>query len=204
MSGELLLGLITFCAVTAFTPGPNNAMLMASGLNFGWRRSMPHILGVALGFAFMVLVVGLGVGRMFDVVPGLYTALRIVSIAYLLWLAWRIAQAGAPEEVASSQRPLTFLEAALFQWVNPKGWTMALGATTTYAVVGAVTQSAALAATIFGVIGIASSTAWAFFGVGLRRLLRRPDLIRKVNWLLAATLVLSLVPAVRDLVRHVV
>src|SRR5262245_35169175 len=126
MPSELLWALLVFVVVTLFTPGPNNAMLMASGLNFGFRRGLPHLWGVALGFAVMVLAVGLGLGALFAAYPAAYTVLKYVGAAYLLYLAWQIASASPHEEGGDPRgRPITFLEAAAFQWLNPKGWVMA-------------------------------------------------------------------------------
>ena len=201
MSGELFLGLVGFAVITCFTPGPNNTMLLASGLNFGWTRSVPHVLGVAFGFAFMVLAVGLGVGQVFALFPGLYNVLRVASITYLLWLAWGIATAGTVSEEAPGARPLTVLEAALFQWINPKAWIMARGATTTYVSASAFTLSVAIMAVTFGVVGFGSSASWTIFGAGLKRLLQRPDLVRWLNVAMAAMLVVSLWPVVADLLR---
>lgn len=198
MTPELFIALAVFCTVTCFTPGPNNTMLMASGLNFGWTRSLPHVLGVTLGFAFMVLAVGFGIGRLFDLLPGLFNVLRIASVAYLLWLAWGIATAAGVEEGEARGRPLTFLEAAAFQWINPKGWIMALGATTTYVAHDAVTTSILLTGATFAVVGLGSSATWAVFGVGLRRLLQRPRLLRAVNIAMALLLVGSLWPVVSE------
>ena len=201
MSGELFLGLVGFAVITCFTPGPNNTMLLASGLNFGWTRSVPHVLGVSFGFAFMVLAVGLGVGQVFVLFPGLYNVLRVASIGYLLWLAWGIATAGTVSEETPGTRPLTVLEAALFQWINPKAWIMALGATTTYVSASTFTLSVAIMAATFGIVGFSSSASWAIFGAGLKRLLQRPDLVRALNVSMAVMLVLSLWPVVADLQR---
>lgn len=191
---DLLLGLATFAAVTCFTPGPNNAMLMASGLNFGVRRTAPHVLGVTLGFAFMVLTVGLGIGQLLATSPAAYAMLKIAAVAYLLWLAWGIAMSGGIGTREAGARPLSFLEACAFQWVNPKGWIMAVGATTSYAIAGSQLSSAAVAAAVFCAVGLASSASWAAFGATLRLLLGRPRLVRLVNIALALLLVGSLYP----------
>ena len=138
MSADLLGALVVFCAVTLFTPGPNNVMLMTSGLNHGFARSLPHQLGVAFGFAFMVALVGIGLGAVFTAYPVLYAVLKYAGAAYLLYLAWAIATSGPMEDTeGNTGRPMTFIEAALFQWVNPKGWVMAVGAMSAYAGVAA-------------------------------------------------------------------
>ena len=133
MTYELLAALSVFAFVSSITPGPNNLMLMASGANFGFTRSIPHMLGIGIGFTVMVVLVGLGLIQIFDTVPYSYTALKIFSVLYMSWLAWKIANAAAPEGGQAGGTPLTFLQAAAFQWVNPKAWAMALTAITAYA-----------------------------------------------------------------------
>ena len=194
---SLVLALATFCAVTLFTPGPNNLMLMASGLNFGFRRALPHLFGVALGFAVMVLGVGLGLGAVFSAYPAVYAVLKYCGAAYLLYLAWRIATAGSVEPGGEAAgRPMTFVEAAAFQWVNPKAWVMAVGATSTYAAVATFPVNVLLIATLFGSLGIASSGTWIGFGSALQRVLRNPKAVRVFNAVMALLLVASLYPIV--------
>ena len=178
---ELLWALVLFVVVTLFTPGPNNTMLMTTGLNFGFRRGLPHLWGVALGFAVMVLAVGLGLGAVFRAYPGAYTVLKYAGAAYLLYLAWQIATAGEIKEGAARGRPIAFLEAAAFQWLNPKGWVMAVGAVSTYAAVAAFPLNMLLMAFLFGSLGILSSATWLGFGTGLKRLLTSPRAVRAVN-----------------------
>jgi threonine/homoserine/homoserine lactone efflux protein len=133
MTVDLLIALTGFAFVTVITPGPNNLMLMTSGANFGFRRTVPHMLGIGLGFPTMVFLVGIGVMQVFDLWPLSYVILKIVSVAYLLYLAWKIANAAPPKKAEAEGRPLTFLQSAAFQWVNPKAWSMALSAVTLYA-----------------------------------------------------------------------
>ena len=133
MSHELAAAFIVFAVATLFTPGPNNIMLMASGLNFGLSRTVPHGFGVPLGFGFMVLVVGFGLGAFFAAFPIAYQVLKYVGAAYLLYLAWRIATAAGVHNENARARPFTFFQAAAFQWVNAKAWVMAIGAVTAYA-----------------------------------------------------------------------
>jgi threonine/homoserine/homoserine lactone efflux protein len=198
MSVELLWALLVFVVVTLFTPGPNNAMLMASGLNFGFRRGLPHLWGVALGFAVMVLAVGLGLGAVFQAYPLAYTVLKYAGAAYLLYLAWQIATAGPVEEGTTRGRPITFLEAAAFQWLNPKGWVMAVGAISAYAAVAAFPLNVVLMSALFGTLGILSSATWLGFGTGLKRLLTNPAAVRTVNIVMALLLVASLWPIFAD------
>ncbi|WP_058247844.1 LysE family translocator [Tropicibacter naphthalenivorans] len=188
MDTEIMLALFSFSVVTLFTPGPNNVMLMASGANFGLRRSVPHLLGVAAGFPLMVLPVGLGVMRLFDMFPPALLGLQVASILYLLYLAWKIAHAAPPKDAPASARPLTFVQAAAFQWVNPKAWSMALGAITLYA------ANRDLAAILwvsgsFLAIGTVSALTWTALGTGVRRWLDQPGRLRVFNWTMAALLV---------------
>ena len=198
MSTELLSALLVFVVVTLFTPGPNNAMLLASGLNFGFRRGLPHLWGVALGFAVMVASVGIGLGAVFQAYPAAYTVLKYAGAAYLLYLAWQIATSGPVEEGETRGRPITFLEAAAFQWLNPKGWVMAVGAVSAYAAVAQFPLNVALIACLFGTFGIVSSATWLGFGTGLKRLLRSPRAVRVVNIVMALLLVASLWPIVSE------
>ena len=193
LSYELLGALTVFAVVTLFTPGPNNIMLMTSGLNFGVRRTLPHAAGVVAGFGFMVLVVGLGLGAVFSAWPLLYTVVKYVGAAYLLYLAWKIAHAG-PAKGEAEGTPLTFLQAAAFQWVNAKAWVMAIGAVTAFAAVTAFPWNAITFAVIFSVLGAASSATWVLFGTALRRVVTDPGTVRIFNWVMAALLVASLIP----------
>lgn len=168
-------------------------MLMASGANFGVRRTVPHMLGVALGFVFMAVLVGAGLAQAFVAVPQLYTVLKVVSVAYLLFLSWKIATAPPPGEAARAGRPMTFLAAAAFQWVNPKAWAMALTAVSVYA----PSQTAAgivAVAVVFGIVNLPSVGTWAVLGQGMRRVLTNPTRMRAFNVLMAVLLVASLYP----------
>lgn len=192
-----LAAFILFAAVTLITPGPNNAMLMSSGLTWGWRRALPHLVGVTLGFGLMVAVVGLGLGALFDRNPVLYAILKYAGAAYMLWLAWKIATAEphGPDETTGS-RPITFIEAALFQWVNPKAWVMAIGTVSTYAAVAPFPWNIAIFAGVFTAGGFLSSAAWVGLGTSLKRIINNPQAVRVVNILLGLGLVLSVAPVV--------
>jgi threonine/homoserine/homoserine lactone efflux protein len=199
LSQELFLGLLAFSFVSSATPGPNNLMLMASGTNFGFTRTVPHMLGVALGFVVMVVLVGLGLAKLFDAFPILRTALKIGSVAYLVYLAWKIATSGAPKgDVAASAKPMTFLQAALFQWVNPKAWTMALGAVSVYVPASNPITGLFLVAGIFGLINLPVVSTWAAMGVQLRRFLQDPAKLRIFNITAAILLLASLYPVIFD------
>ena len=199
MATDLQWALVMFVVVTLFTPGPNNTMLMTSGLNFGFRRGLPHLWGVTLGFAFMVLAVGLGLGAVFAAYPALYALLKYAGAAYLLYLAWQIATSGAPEAGGSSrEKAITFMQAAAFQWLNPKGWVMAVGAVSTYAAVAAFPANVGIIAFLFGALGVLSSATWLGFGTGLKRLLTSPRAVRAVNVTMALLLVASLWPILSE------
>ena len=194
MSHELLIAFVAFAVATLFTPGPNNIMLMASGLNFGLARTLPHGFGVPLGFGFMVLVVGFGLGAFFAAFPIAYQVLKYVGAAYLLYLAGRIAIATSAHGNNARARPFTFLQAVAFQWVNAKAWVMAIGAVTAYAGITAFPFNTVLIAAIFTVLGTASSFTWVLFGTGLKRIVTDPRSIRIFNLVMAALLAASLIP----------
>jgi threonine/homoserine/homoserine lactone efflux protein len=197
---ELFLALVAFCAVTLITPGPNNVMLMTSGLNYGFQRSQPHLWGVTLGFAIMVLAVGLGLGAVFAAYPVVYTILKYAGAAYLLYLAWMIAISGPVEgEDAQSGKPLTFMQAAAFQWINPKGWVMAVGSVSAYAGIAVFPYNMMVIAALFCVLGIVSSSVWTALGLSLRGLLTDARAVRVFNAVMALALVASLWPVLKDL-----
>ena len=193
MSYQLLIALLGFAFVTSVTPGPNNMMLMASGANFGFQRSIPHMLGISLGHALMVFLVGMGLAGAVQAVPGLLTGMKIVSIVYMLWLAWKIAHSAAPGEGKSGGHPFSFLQAAAFQWVNPKAWAMALGATSAYAPDGSV-QSYLTVAAVFAAVNLPSVSLWAFAGQAVRQFLTVPARLQAFNWTMAGLLIASLIP----------
>lgn len=193
MSYEIFLALALFCAATLFTPGPNNLMLMASGANFGVRRTLPHLAGVAFGFPAMIVPVGLGVMQVFETWPIAQTILTVMSVIYLLYLAWKIANAAPPEKQGPGAKPLSLVQAAGFQWVNPKAWSMALGAITLYAADRDLASILWVAGT-FAVLGTVSAFAWVTIGTGVRRLLADPVRLRVFNWIMAGLLIASMLP----------
>lgn len=193
MTPDLFLALALFAAATVFSPGPNNLMLMTSGANFGVRRTLPHLAGVAYGFPLMILPVGLGAMQLFEAWPPAYMALKAVSVVYLLWLAWKIAHQSAPGEARGGARPLNFLQAAAFQWVNPKAWSMALGAITLYAASRDPVAVVWVSVT-YAVIGTASAATWTVLGTGLRRWLSNPRRLRLFNRSMAVLLLAAMAP----------
>jgi threonine/homoserine/homoserine lactone efflux protein len=194
MSYDLLYGLVLFAFVSSITPGPNNLMLMASGANFGFGRTIPHMLGVGIGFTLMIVLVGAGLMQIFDLYPVAHTILKVVSVASLLWLAWKIGTAAPPENTGEAAgTPITFLQAALFQWVNPKAWTMALTAISVYSPDRSL-LSVVLVSLVFGIVNLPSVSVWTLMGEQMARILTSPARLRLFNWLMAALLVASLVP----------
>lgn len=191
----MLSALTLYALVSSITPGPNNLMLMASGVNFGFRRTLPHMLGIGIGFTVMLALVGFGLGGIFAQFPQLETALKVVAVSYMLWLAWKITQSSAPEGGArAGGKPMTFLQAAAFQLVNPKAWIMALSAIPIYAP-GQSAAQVLLVAAIFGAVNLPSVSTWALAGTLMRRWLQDPLRLKVFNWLMAGLLVLSLAPA---------
>ena len=204
MSTELFAALTVFAFVSSITPGPNNLMLMTSGINFGLRRTIPHMLGVSLGFTLMIALIGLGVMKIIDAMPGSTLIITTASGLYLLYMAWRIATTDtSPLESAdgaAKSKPFTFLQAALFQWVNPKAWTMALTAISAYAPKSQGWVGIMLVAGVFGMINLPSTAAWAVMGAKLRNFLSDPVRLRTFNIVAALLLVASLYPMVAGLV----
>ena len=193
MNTDLLSALAAFAFVTSITPGPNNLMLMASGANYGFRRTIPHMLGVGIGFTVMVVIVGLGLMQVFDAVPITHTILKYAGMAYLLWLAWKIAHAEMPDTTAPKGKPMTFIQAALFQWVNPKAWQMALTAITLYAPDRSL-LSIVLVGVVFGMVNLPSVSTWTVLGQQLRRILSSRRRLIVFNYSMALLLVATLVP----------
>lgn len=194
---QTLPALAAFAVASSITPGPNNIMLMTSGTNFGFRRTVPHMLGVSLGFALMIVLVGLGLAQLFARYPVAHEILKWVSVAYLLYLAWKIATARPPSDGAAAKgAPMTFVQAALFQWVNPKAWTMALTGVTVYMPPVDPWIGLLLVAALFGAINLPCVGLWAAMGVKLRSWLGDARRLRQFNVAAAVLLVGSLYPTV--------
>ena len=193
MSLDAMLALLVYAFVTSITPGPNNFMLLASGVNFGFVRTIPHMCGIGVGFFTLLLGVGFGLGAVLMAFPVLHVALKVLGGAYLLYLAWRIAMSRSlGKEAAERARPMTFLEAAAFQWVNPKAWIMAITAMAVYTDKSAPFLSVLAIGTAFALVNFPSVSTWAGFGTALRGWLSDPVRLRWCNiamgLLLAATL----------------
>ncbi len=205
MTTDQLLALSVFAAVSSGTPGPNNLMILTSGVNFGMKRSIPHLMGITLGFCFMIFCVGMGLQTMFTVVPQLETILRYAGTVYLLWLAWKIANSGPVGESKAGAKPMGFWAATAFQWVNPKAWFMAISAITTYASsatnaeFGSKLSQVLLVVLIFGLINLPLVACWGWFGSAMRRFLQDPKKLKLFNWTMAILLVASLYPIVQPM-----
>ena len=194
MTFDLFSALIIFAGVSSLTPGPNNLMLMASGANFGVRRTIPHMLGISLGHALMGFLLGIGLIAVFNAYPVIKQAMLVICSVYLLYLAWKIANAAAPKDAKTGGKPLTFLQAAAFQWVNPKAVYMAITSQTYYAPDGSGWWGAALVAAIFAMVNLPSVSLWAWGGTQVRRWLATPSRLRAFNWTMALALVATLIP----------
>src|SRR5246127_2255266 len=195
MSQQLLLAFIVFAMVMFFTPGPNNIMVLSSGLTYGFRRTMPHIAGVTIGFAFMVAAVGLGFGTVFLAYPVLQTLLKYAGAAYVIYLAIMIALSGPPKPGEERERgPMTFWGAAMFQWVNVKGWVMVIGTITAYAAIARFPWNIAIQAGLALCLGVISCSIWTLFGSALRPVLNSERAVRAFNIIMALLLLASLYP----------
>lgn len=194
----ILVSLIGFAFATSATPGPNTLMLLASGVNFGFRRTIPHMMGIGVGFLALLLCVGFGLGALLEQVPTLYLALKFAGGAYLVYLAWRIARARSIGEGGKAgARPMSFVEAAAFQWVNPKAWVMAIAAMATFTNPDSLTLSTILVALVFFFVNIPSASIWTVCGAMLREWLNHPTRLKVFNISMAILLVVSLWPMLR-------
>ena len=199
MSQPLLIAFVMFAVVMFFTPGPNNVMLLSSGLTHGFRRTLPHIAGITIGFAFMVAAVGLGLGTIFIAYPVLQTILKYAGAAYLIYLAVAIAISGPVSSGQDNARgPMTFWGAAMFQWINAKGWVIVISTITAYAAVASFPWNIIIQTAIYLVIGTVSTVVWALFGSALRPVLTSPRAVRAFNIVMAVLLLASLYPVFMD------
>lgn len=193
-ANPVLLPLATFIFVSSITPGPNNVMLTASGANFGYKRSVPHMLGITVGGTIMLLLVGAGLGALFEQVPQLYTVLQYVGAAYLIWLAWKIATSGRAQMADARPKPFNFWQAAAFQWVNPKAWLMSVGVVAAYTSPNAYWASLAVGAVVMMIVNYPCISAWTLFGSAIGRWLQSPRALQIFNGVMAVLLLLSLYP----------
>ena len=198
MGLDVFLALVVFAFVSSVTPGPNNLMLLASGVNFGFRRTVPHMAGIGFGFWLLLMAVGLGLGAMLSAFPALHLALKIAGGAYLLYLAWRVATSRSMSSGGAGQgRPMTFLEAVAFQWVNPKAWVMAVTAMAIYTDPQRPLLTVVLVAAAFAIVNFPSVSVWAAFGVALRGFLADPVRLKWFNIAMGVLLAATLIPMLR-------
>ncbi|XDZ67614.1 LysE family translocator [Alphaproteobacteria bacterium LSUCC0226] len=190
------LSFTLFAFVAAFTPGPNNVMLAASGANFGFRASLPHIFGIFTGFILLVVAAGFGLAGLFAAFPALYDILKIISIIFLIYLAWKIARSGRAED-RHRDRPLRFWQAAMFQLVNPKGITVIISSVTAYTSSASDLANEVLVMFIvFTITTVGSTCTWTLFGMVIGRFLGTPARLSRFNIIMAGLLVASLLPIV--------
>lgn len=195
MTYEMLLALAGFGVVSSITPGPNNLMLLASGANFGFKRTLPHMFGISIGFNLMVFLVGIGIKQLFDLYPATYTVLKVGSVVYLLYLALKIATNRTPPNQTNSRaKPFSFLQAAAFQWVNPKAWAMALTALGIYAPPSPTVGQIAIVAGVFALVNLPSITIWVVLGQQMSRFLHTPKRLMAFNVTAGLLLVATLYP----------
>ncbi len=194
---ETWLGLLLFAFTTSITPGPNNMMLLASGVNYGFRRTLPHLLGVEVGFGSLILFVGLGVGAILLAEPRLYLVLKVLGGGYLLWIAWKIGTTRKMATAEGNARPFRFDQAALFQFVNPKAWVMAVGANAAFADPAHFVRDTLLVVLAFMSVGVFSTGTWVFFGTVMKRFLEDETRLKWFNIVMALLLVASLWPMLR-------
>ena len=200
---EIFIAVLFFAFSTTITPGPNNVMIMSSGVNYGVRASMPHFLGICLGFPLMVLLVGFGFGVIFEKFPNLHQLIKVVGVVYLLWLAWHIASAEPKAIKRGDKKPFTFWQAALFQWVNAKAWMMASGAVAAYTTVQGNPVMEVVAITLaFLLMAFPCVGVWLLFGSLLRKVLSNSIFQRVFNITMGLILVASVIPVLQELWRY--
>jgi len=189
-----------FGVIAAITPGPNNVMLTTTGLNFGVRRGIPHLLGICIGFPVMLALIGLGFGTLFQLYPVLHEIIKIIGIVYLLYLAWKIANSSGGISTVSQSRPINFWQSAAFQWINPKAWIMGSSALAAYTTLDdSFFVQVAIVCVTFMVITFPCAGVWLFFGAGLQKFLRDPAHLKLFNIAMALLLVGSILPVVWEM-----
>ncbi|MFA6264619.1 MAG: LysE family translocator [Pseudolabrys sp.] len=196
MPYDVFAAFVLFVLVTSFTPGPNNIMVTASGVNFGFVRTIPHMAGISVGFLVLVAACAAGLGLVFTAVPVLQTVLKIAGAAYMLWLAWKVANSRTDSGHVDLARPMTFLQAAAFQWVNPKALVMGLSVISIYVRPDHRLDDVPIVLAVYAIATVATVVTWTGFGVALRGILTNPRHARTFNIVMALLLVVSIVPMV--------
>lgn len=203
MDINYITAIVMFAISSSVTPGPNNITVMASGANFGIRKSLPVFFGICVGFTIMLWLVGIGFGQIFERLPILHTLIKLVGTLYLLYLAFLIATATEISASNTQVKPLTFINGALFQWLNAKAWVVATGAIAAFTTVGAdfYAQNFTIAL-IFLIISLPCVGLWLFFGSTLKKILKSEQHRRVFNYSMAVLLTLSVVPVIIELSIH--
>lgn len=197
---DIYFAIIIFAMSTTVTPGPNNIMIMTSGLNYGIKSSIPHLLGICFGFPAMVIMVGLGFSVVFEMYPIFHEAIKILGVIYLLYLAWLIASSSPNSLEVEKSKPLSFTQAALFQWVNPKAWVMATGAVSAYTSISSdIFLQVLFIALAFFIVAFPCVGIWLFFGAALKKYLKSPKHQKIFNLFMALLLIASVLPVVKEL-----
>jgi len=199
---DLFISVLLFAASTTVTPGPNNVMIMTSGLNHGIRKSLPHLLGISIGFPLMLILIGIGLGSLFETFPVIHEVIKITGVLYLLYLSWLIAASPTSAMEDKVSNPLSFFQAVLFQWVNPKAWVVAIGAVSAFTSLSSnFYKEVMMISIIFFFVAIPNLSIWLFFGIGLKRILKQPFYQKIFNILMALLLVGSISPVVYELIK---
>ncbi|WP_026316660.1 LysE family translocator [Actinokineospora enzanensis] len=191
---EWVLHLALFAAAATFTPGPNALLLLSMGARFPLRLALPAAAGVAIGIPSVVMVVGAGLGEAFNAVSWLRLVMHILATLYIAWLGWQILRMGTPKDATAATtegKPVGLWQAAALQWVNPKVWTMAVGAVSAYSLEGNPVVGALLIGAVFAVISVPAVVTWTLFGVGIRHWLTSPARLTIYKVVMTAALVVS-------------
>ncbi|MBT5031418.1 MAG: LysE family translocator [Proteobacteria bacterium] len=194
---ELMAGFVVFAMVTAITPGPNNFLLLSSGLHFGWRRSLPHVFGIIVGVSIVLIVMGLGLGQYLEANPAVHQLIRWPGVAVILYFAWKIITSTSLETSAKRYRPFTFVEACLFQWINPKALIIMLTMISAYTTPEySVYSQLTVMVLISTVAATVATTSWVMIGVNLHQLLKNPKHLKVFNICMGLALVIAVLPII--------
>ena len=196
MHFEVLPAMALFVFVASVTPGPNNTMLLASGVNFGYKQKLPHLLGISVGHFILLMAVGNGLEAVFNIYPVTYQAMKIIGVSYLMYLAVKIIRSNTLEsDQAKQARPLSFIGGAAFQWVNPKAWMMSIGFFSTYMPEESSMTFVTLSCLMFSLINFPTISLWAGLGTKMVHYLQNIRLRTMFNWMMALLLIISMIPA---------
>ena len=193
MTVETFLSLLGLALAAGWTPGPNNSLVANSGARFGVRATLPHIAGIGIGFPFMVFVIAIGLGVLFEQSQYLREGIRWIGVVVLLWFAYKIATASTTGTSGGHSKPFTFWQSAAFQWINPKAWVMAIGITAQFANPERPLFSAFVVSGVFVFVGLTSASGWTVLGKTASLWLTSPIRLRIFNWTMAALIVVSVI-----------